>query len=153
MSDTLALTTAHGTITIRMRPDLAPKHVARIRELAEQGHYDGLTFHRVIDGFMAQGGCPRGDGTGGTGQNLPDEFSSEPFKRGMVGMAKTAAPNSADSQFFIMLADGDFLNGNYTLWGEVTDGMAQVDAIKKGDARDNGAVEDPDKIFSLRPVD
>ena len=149
--NTLIMELKDGTVTIEMLPNLAPKHVARIKELVRQGFYDGLKFHRVIDGFMAQTGDPRGDGTGGSGQNLPAEFSNEPFVRGTVGMARAQNPNSGDSQFFIMFADGSFLNGQYTVWGRVIDGMDAVDKIKKAPAgRQSGMVDDPDKIISLK---
>jgi peptidylprolyl isomerase len=149
--DTLILTTKNGPITIRLRPDLAPKHVARIKELARNKFYDGLKFHRVIEGFMAQTGDPRGDGTGGSDlPDLPAEFTQTPFKRGTLGMARAADPDSANSQFFIMFADGDFLNGQYTVFGEVTEGMDVVDRIKMGDPNDNGSVADPDVIVTLR---
>ncbi|WP_404404106.1 peptidylprolyl isomerase [Pelagibacterium halotolerans] len=140
-----------GTVTIALRPDLAPEHVARITELANSGFYDGLKFHRVIEGFMAQTGDPLGNGTGGS--DLPDldaEFSDAPFVRGTLGMARTMDPNSANSQFFIVTADAPHLNGQYTLFGEVIDGMEYIDQIEKGDARANGMVEDPDTIVSLR---
>jgi len=149
--NTLVLELKDGTVLIELRPDLAPKHVERIKELAREGFYDGLLFHRVIDGFMAQTGDPRGDGTGGSGQKLPAEFSDEPFVRGTVGMARAQSPNSGDSQFFIMFADGSFLNGQYTVWGQVVEGMEAVDKIKKAPAgRQSGAVDDPDKIVSLK---
>jgi peptidylprolyl isomerase len=149
--NTLVLETKDGLITIALRPDLAPQHVERVKTLARAKFYDGLTFHRVIDGFMAQTGDPNGNGTGGS--NLPDlpaEFSAEPFKRGAVGMARAQDPNSANSQFFIMFADGDFLNGQYTVFGRVTEGLDVLDKIKKGDEASNGAVENPDRILSLR---
>ena len=120
-----------GNVVIETLPQIAPKHVARICELVKSGFYDGLSFHRVIDGFMAQTGCPNGDGTGRTGVSIPAEFSKEKFLRGAVGMARTHEINSADSQFFICLADSDFLDGNYTLWGRVVSGMEYVDKIKK----------------------
>jgi cyclophilin family peptidyl-prolyl cis-trans isomerase len=122
-----------GRVVIVLRPDLAPKHVARVKELVRKGFYDGLTFHRVIDGFMAQTGDPDGTGRGGSGQNIPAEFSGEPFKRGTVGAARSNDPNSADSQFFICFADASFLNGNYTVWGNVTEGMEFVDKIARGE--------------------
>jgi peptidylprolyl isomerase len=149
LENTLYLDLAGGRVTIQLRPDLAPQHVARIKELAREGFYDGLTFHRVIEGFMAQGGCPRGDGTSGSGQNLPQEFSREPHVRGVCSMARAASPNSADSQFFICFADARFLDGQYTVWGKVTDGMEHVDAIKRGQGR-NGEVKDPDQIIKLQ---
>jgi peptidylprolyl isomerase len=148
--NTLYLDLKDGRVVIQMRPDLAPKHVARIKELVRQGFYNGLVFHRVIEGFMAQGGDPTGTGTGGSGQNLPAEFSAEPFARGVVGMARAQSPNSADSQFYIMLAETPSLNGQYTVWGKVVSGMEFVDKIKKGDAAQNGTVSDPDKIVKLQ---
>lgn len=149
-NNTLYLDLKDGRVVIEMRPDLAPKHVARIKELANQGFYDGLTFHRVIDGFMAQTGDPKGNGTGGSGVNLPAEFSKEPFERGTVGMARAMDPNSGDSQFFICFGPAPFLNGKYTVWGKVTSGMEFVDKIKKGNQAANGAVTDPDKIVRMR---
>jgi peptidylprolyl isomerase len=139
-----------GVVVIEMRPDLAPKHVARIKELTRQGFYDGLVFHRVIEGFMAQTGDPKGNGTGGSGVKLPAEFSKQPFVRGTVGMARAADPNSGDSQFFICFAAASFLNGQYTVWGQVADGMTFVDAIKKGDPNNNGQVSSPDKIIRMQ---
>src|SRR5512144_1024534 len=121
--DTLILETTKGTVTVEMRPDLAPQHVARIKELARQGFYDGVVFHRVIEGFMAQTGDPTGTGTGGSGKKLKAEFSREPHKRGTASMARAQSPDSADSQFFICFADASFLNGQYTVWGEVIEGM------------------------------
>ena len=149
-NDMLYLETQHGKVVIEMRHDLAPRHVERIRELVRQKFYDGLKFHRVIDGFMAQTGDPRGDGTGGSGQKLPPEFSSEKHVRGIVSMARAADPASADSQFFIVLADAPWLDGQYTIWGMVTEGMEHVDQIKKGDRQRNGMVRDPDRILTLR---
>jgi peptidylprolyl isomerase len=122
-----------GRVVIEMLPNLAPKHVERIKELTRQGFYNGLKFHRVIPGFMAQGGDPNGTGTGGSGQNIPAEFTSEPFVRGVVGMARSGDPNSGDSQFFIMFDDGSFLNNQYTVWGRVTSGMEFVDNIAVGE--------------------
>ena len=135
MADTLTLTLDTGDVTIKLRPDLAPGHVARITELAQEGFYDGVVFHRVIAGFMAQGGDGgRGDGTGGsTKPDLKAEFSREPHKRGVCSMARTSAPDSANSQFFICLDDAKFLDGQYTVWGEVTAGMDAVDALPKGE--------------------
>jgi peptidylprolyl isomerase len=133
LENTLYLDLDGGRVTIRLRPDLAPQHVARVKELARQKFYDGLLFHRVIDGFMAQTGCPKGTGTGGSGQKIKAEFSKQPFVRGTVGAARAQDPNSADSQFFIMFDNGSFLNGEYTVWGEVTSGMEHVDAIPKGE--------------------
>ena len=143
--NTLYLDLHNGRVTIRMRPDLAPGHVARIKELAREGFYDGLLFHRVIDGFMAQTGCPQGTGTGGSGKKLKAEFTREPFKRGTVGMARAQSPDSGDSQFFIMFDDGAFLNGKYTVWGEVTAGMDFVDQIKRGEPPSK-----PDKIVRMQ---
>lgn len=133
MADTLTFTLDGGDVTIKLRPDLAPQHVARITELVEEGFYDGKLFHRVIDGFVAQGGCPKGNGTGGTGQKIPAEFSAEPHVRGTMSMARTADPNSADCQFFICLDAVPFLDNQYTVWGEVIDGMEHVDALPKGE--------------------
>ena len=150
LENTLYLELKDGRVTIALRPDLAPNHVARIKELAREGFYDGLKFHRVIEGFMAQTGDPRGDGTGGSGQNLKAEFSQAPHVRGTCSMARAQSPNSADSQFFICFADARFLDGQYTVWGEVTEGMEHVDAIKRGDQARNGTVSDPDRIVSMR---
>ena len=136
MSDftTLTLTLDTGDVTIKLRPDLAPKHVERIAKLANDGFYDGVVFHRVIDGFMAQGGDPSGTGSGGSKEaNLPAEFSREPHVRGVASMARTMDPNSANSQFFICLDDATFLDGQYTVWGEVVEGMENVDALPKGE--------------------
>jgi len=143
--NTLILETTQGPVTIELRPDLAPIHCARIKELARENFYDGIVFHRVIDGFMAQTGCPQGTGTGGSGQNLSAEFNSEPHVRGTTSMARAANPDSADSQFFICFDDATFLNGEYTVWGKVVDGMDNVDKIKRGEP-----VMDPDKIVSMR---
>jgi peptidylprolyl isomerase len=145
LENTLYLDLKDGRVVIEMRPDLAPQHVARIKELVRKGFYDGLSFHRVIPGFMAQGGDPTGTGTSGSGQNIPAEFSSEPFVRGTVGMARAQSPNSADSQFYICFADAQFLNGQYTVWGKVTSGMEFVDKIAPGEPPAN-----PDKIVKLR---
>lgn len=145
------LTLESGEVKIALRPDLAPEHVARITELANSGFYDGLKFHRVIDGFMAQTGDPLGNGTGGS--DLPDlaaEFSDEPFVRGTLGMARSRNPNSANSQFFIVTADAQHLNGQYTLFGNVISGMDLIDGLEKGDPRANGTVENPDIMVSLR---
>jgi peptidylprolyl isomerase len=139
-----------GRVVIELRPDLAPKHVARIKELTRKGFYDGVVFHRVIEGFMAQGGDPTGTGTGGTGVKLPAEFSREPFVRGTLGMARSADPDSGDSQWFICLAPASFLDGKYTVWGRVIEGMDHVDKIKKGDPSANGVVNNPDKIVRMR---
>ena len=138
MPDTLTLSvdTQNGEtndIVIKMRPDLAPAHCAQISRLVGEGFYDGLTFHRVIDGFMAQGGCPDGTGMGGTDQNIPAEFSKEPHVRGACSMARAQNPNSASSQFFICLDNASFLDGQYSVWGMVESGMDVVDAIPKGE--------------------
>ena len=138
-----------GKVVIEMKPDHAPEHVKRIKELISEKFYDGLKFHRVIDGFMAQTGDPRGDGTGGSGQNIAAEFNSLPHIRGTVSMARAQDPDSADSQFFICFQESSFLDGQYTAWGQVTEGMEFVDKIKRG-AGSNGMVDDPDKIISMR---
>ncbi len=148
--NTLFLELKDGRVVIGLRPDLAPKHVARIKELVRQGYYDGLKFHRVIDGFMAQTGCPQGTGMGGSGQKLEAEFSTEKHVRGTCSMARAANPNSADSQFFIMFAKAPHLDNQYSIWGQVTEGMDLVDNIKKGSAARNGSVEDPDCIVTFR---
>lgn len=137
-----------GRVTIELYPEKAPKHVERIKELVREGFYDGIVFHRVIDGFMAQTGDPTGTGMGGSGQNLDAEFNDMPHKRGTVSMARAQHPDSADSQFFICFKDCDWLNGQYTVWGQVTDGMEYVDNIKKG-ALYSGQVEDPDIIVKM----
>ncbi len=141
LDDTLILETTKGKVTIAMRPDLAPGHVERIKELVREGFYDGIVFHRVIEGFMAQTGCPHGTGTGGSGKKLKAEFSKVKHARGTASMARAQDPNSGDSQFFICFEDAPFLNGQYTVWGEVTEGMENVDKIKRGEP-----VRDPDKI-------
>lgn len=133
MADNLILTLDGGDVTIKLRSDLAPKHVERISELVAEGFYDGLVFHRVIDGFVAQGGCPDGNGMGGTGQKIPAEFNDQPHERGAVSMARTMDPNSADCQFFICLDAVPYLDGQYTVWGEVTSGMEHVDGLPKGE--------------------
>jgi peptidylprolyl isomerase len=150
LENTIYLDVPAGRVVIDMRPDLAPATCAQIKRLARQGFYNGLSFHRVIAGFMAQTGDPRGDGTGGSGQPLKAEFSSEPFVRGVVAMARTSDPNSADSQFFIMFAAAPSLDGQYTIWGQVVSGMEYVDQIKKGAPADNGKVADPDKIIKMQ---
>ena len=139
-----------GRVVIEMKPDQAPKHVKRIKELINEKFYDGLVFHRVIDGFMAQTGDPQGNGTGGSGQNIPAEFNSLPHIRGTVSMARAQDPDSADSQFFICFKESSFLDGQYTVWGQVIEGMEFVDMIKKGDSSNNGAVNSPDKIISMK---
>ncbi|MGO9487391.1 MAG: peptidylprolyl isomerase [Rhodomicrobium sp.] len=143
--NTLVLETTQGRVVIELRPDLAPNHVARIKELAQQGFYDGVVFHRVIEGFMAQTGDPTGTGRGGSGKNLKAEFSKAPHERGTVSMARANHPDSADSQFFICFDDAHFLDGKYTVWGRVIEGMENVDKIKRGEP-----VKDPDKIVSMR---
>lgn len=139
-----------GKIVLDLYKDKAPKHVERLVTLAKSGAYDGVVFHRVIDGFMAQTGDPRGDGTGGSGQKLDAEFSKERHVRGTLSMARAANPNSADSQFFIMFAPSTHLDGQYTVWGKVTQGMEFVDMIKKGSASQNGAVSNPDRIIKMQ---
>ena len=135
----------NGRVVIDLRPDVAPRHVARIKELTRQGFYDGIVFHRVIEGFMAQTGDPTGTGRGGSGQNLPAEFSKVPFTRGTVGMARSQNPDSGDSQFFICFADAPFLNGQYTVWGVVSDGMEFVDQIVRGEPP-----AEPDRIERMQ---
>ena len=145
-NNTLVLETTKGRVVIKLRPDLAPKHVERIKELANQGFYNGVPFHRVIEGFMAQTGCPHGTGTGGS--DLPDlkaEFNSEPHVRGVCSMARAQSPNSANSQFFICFDDARFLDKQYTAWGKVVEGMENVDKIKRGEP-----VRDPDRIVTMR---
>ena len=143
--NTLVLETSKGPVTIAMRPDLAPRHVARVKELVRGGFYDGLVFHRVIDGFMAQTGCPYGSGTGGSGQKLNAEFSKEKHVRGTVSMARSQSPDSGDSQFFICFEDSKWLDGQYTVWGKVSAGMENVDKIKRGEP-----VRDPDSIITAQ---
>ena len=150
--NTLILELKSGPVAIALRPDLAPDHVARVKELTRKGFYDGVVFHRVIPGFMAQTGDPTGTGAGGS--DLPDlkaEFSGEKHKRGTVSAARTANPNSANSQFFICFDDAPWLDRQYSVWGEVVDGMDHVDAIKKGGEHNNGAISgEPDKILKAR---
>ena len=150
LENTLYMDVPTGRVVIEMRPDLAPKHVAQIKELTRRGFYDGVVFHRVIDGFMAQTGDPTGTGSGGSGKKIPAEFSSEKHVRGTVSMARAQDPNSADSQFFICFAPAPFLDGKYTIWGKVVSGMEHIDAIKKGDANRNGQVSNPDKIIKMQ---
>ena len=145
LENTLYLDVPAGRVVIALRPDLAPNHVARIKELAREGFYDGIVFHRVIDGFMAQTGDPKGNGTGGSGQNLPAEFSKEKHVRGTASMARAQSPDSADSQFFICFAPAPFLDGKYTVWGKVTSGMEHIDAIAKGEPPSK-----PDKIVKMQ---
>jgi peptidylprolyl isomerase len=147
--DTLILETTKGKVVIAMRPDLAPGHVAHIKKLVGEGFYDGIVFHRVIDGFMAQTGCPDGTGMGGSKYpNLKQEFNAEPHVRGTCSMARAQNPNSANSQFFICFDDAGFLDRQYTVWGKVVEGMDNVDKIKRGEP-----VIDPDKIVSAKMAD
>ncbi len=149
--NTLILTLKDGPVIIKLRPDLAPKHVAQIKALAKQHFYDGIVFHRVIAGFMAQTGDPTGTGTGGSDlPNVKAEFSNAHFARGVLGMARSSSPDSANSQFFIMFADQASLDGQYTVFGEVVSGMEFVDKIKKGPREQNGTVTAPDKMITLR---
>ena len=149
--ETLTLETSKGPVVIEMNPALAPGHVAHIKRLVSEGFYDGIVFHRVIDGFMAQTGCPKGTGTGGSKYpDLKAEFNAEPHVRGTVSMARSSSPDSANSQFFITTADAGFLDGKYTAFGEVTSGMDVVDKIKAGTQDNNGAVTNPDKIITMR---
>ena len=145
LENTLYMDVPAGRVVIEMRPDVAPKTVARIKDLTRRGFYDGIVFHRVIDGFMAQTGDPKGNGTGGSGQNIPAEFSKEKHLRGTVSMARAQSPDSADSQFFICFAPASFLDGKYTIWGKVTSGMEFIDKIKKGEPPAN-----PDKIIKMQ---
>ena len=149
LDNTLYLDLESGRVTIEMRPDLAPNHVARIKELVREGFYDGVVFHRVIDGFMAQTGDPTGTGRGGSGQHIKAEFSLENHLRGVVSMARAQSPDSADSQFFIVFKDSPWLDGQYTVWGKVTEGMELVDGLKRG-AEGSGTVDDPDKIVKMQ---
>jgi cyclophilin family peptidyl-prolyl cis-trans isomerase len=143
--NTLYLDLSYGRVVIKLRPDLAPQHVARVKELTRAGFYDGIVFHRVIDGFMAQTGDPTGTGMGGSDKpDLKAEFSNAPFVRGTIGAARSNDPDSANSQFFIGFDDASFLNGQYTVWGEVTEGMEFVDQIKRGEPP-----ADPDKIVKM----
>lgn len=147
--NTLLLELRDGTVVIELRPDLAPMHVARIKELTRQGFYDGIVFHRVIEGFMAQTGDPTGTGMGGSGQKLKAEFTNEPFLRGTLGMARAQNPDSADSQFFICFQPARFLDNQYTVLGRVISGMEFVDKIKRGVGQ-SGTVTNPDKIISMK---
>ncbi len=150
LENTLYLDLKDGRVVIEMFPELAPKHVARIKELTREGYYNGKLWHRVIDGFMAQTGSPNGDGIGGSDKpDLKAEFNNKSHIRGICSMARTSNPNSANAQFFIMLAPVASLDGQYTVWGEVVSGMEHVDAIKKGDRYDNGVVENPDSIIKM----
>ena len=143
--NTLVMDIDHGRVVIELRPDLAPGHVARIKELAREGFYDGIVFHRVIEGFMAQSGDPTGTGAGGSGKKLKAEFSDAPHVRGTASMARAQNPDSADSQFFICFGDARFLDRQYTVWGQVSEGMEHVDKIKRGEP-----VQDPDRIVQMR---
>ena len=149
ITNTVYLELKDGKVVIEMKPDHAPEHVKRIKELISEKFYDGLKFHRVIDGFMAQTGDPKGNGTGGSGQNIPAEFNSLLHIRGTVSMARAQDPDSADSQFFICFQESSFLDGQYTAWGQVIEGMEFVDKIKRGSGS-NGMVNDPDKIISMK---
>ena len=146
----LLLELKDGIVTIQMKPEVAPNHVSRIKELVNEGFYDGLKFHRVIAGFMAQTGDPQGNGTGGSGKNLKAEFNNERHLKGTLSMARAQDPNSADSQFFICLDDVPHLNGQYTVWGQVTDGMEYVDNIKKGEGTNGSIIGEPDIIISMK---
>ncbi len=148
--NTLYVDVPFGRVVIAMRPDLAPNHVAQIKTLARRGFYDGVPFHRVIDGFMAQTGDPTGTGTGGSGTKVKAEFSAEKHVRGIVSMARSSDPNSADSQFFFVFAPAPFLDGQYTIWGQVESGMEFIDKVKKGDPGRNGSVANPDKIVKMQ---
>jgi peptidylprolyl isomerase len=149
LENTILMDLKNGQVVIEMLPEFAPKHVERIKELVRQEFYDGVVFHRVIEGFMAQGGDPTGTGTGGSGQNLDAEFSDARHVRGTLSMARSQNPNSADSQFFICFADTPHLDGQYTVWGRVVEGMEFVDQIIRGSGG-NGMVSDPDKIIKMR---
>jgi peptidylprolyl isomerase len=149
--NTVFMDLASGRVVIKLRPDLAPNHVERVKTLVKKGFYDGTPFHRVIEGFMAQGGDPTGTGTGGS--DLPDlkaEFTNTHFVRGTIGAARSSDPDSANSQFFIMFAPASNLDGGYTVWGEVVSGMEFVDKIKKGNPDDNGIVDQPDRIVKMQ---
>jgi len=149
--NSLVMKLKDGDVVIEMFTDIAPKHIARIKELVRSKFYDGLKFHRVIEGFMAQTGCPFGTGVGGSGKKLAAEFSNTPHKRGTVSMARAMHPDSADSQFFICFNNCEWLNGQYTVWGEVTSGMEYVDLIAKGKGA-NGMVQYPDEIITIRVI-
>ncbi len=149
LENTIYLELKDGRVTIEMRPDLAPNHVARVKELVRQEFYNGVVFHRVIEDFMAQTGDPTGTGSGGSGQKLDAEFTNEKHLRGTVSMARASDPNSADSQFFIVFKTAPWLDGQYSIWGQVTDGMDAVDKIKMG-APGSGTVNEPDKIVSMQ---
>ncbi len=149
--NTIYLELKDGRVVIELIPEVAPQHVARIKELVQEKFYDGIVFHRVIEGFMAQTGDPMGTGMGGSDKpNLPAEFNNNPHTRGAVSMARSQDPNSANSQFFIVLENSNFLDGQYTVWGYVKEGMEFVDNIKKGNSAQNGSVVAPDKIITMR---
>jgi len=149
LSNTIIMKLKSGPVNIELRPDLAPNHVARVTELTKDGFYDGIVFHRVIPGFMAQTGDPTGTGTGGSKKpNLKAEFSRERHVRGTCSMARSGSPDSANSQFFICFDDAPWLDGNYTVWGKVLEGMEHIDAVKKGDSN-SGTVVNPDKVISM----
>jgi peptidylprolyl isomerase len=148
--NTVYMDVPSGRVVIALRPDLAPQTVAHFKDLVRRGFYDGLTFHRVIAGFMAQTGDPKGDGTGGSGHPVKAEFSQAHFVRGTVGLARSSDPDSGDSQFFICFAPAPFLDGKYTIFGQVVSGMEHIDAIKKGDPAQNGTVSNPDKIVRMQ---
>lgn len=150
LENTLYLELKDGRLVIEMLPAVAPQHVAHIKDLARRKFYDGLKFHRVIEGFMAQTGCPRGNGTGGSGTKIPAEFNDEPHVRGTCSMARTNDPDSADSQFFICFDKAPFLDRQYTVWGRVVEGVDHIDGIERGDPSRNGAVANPDTIIRLR---
>ena len=143
--NTIIMDITHGRVVLQLRPDLAPKHVERIKELTRQGFYDGIVFHRVIEGFMAQTGDPTGTGSGGSGEHIAAEFSDAPHLRGTASMARAQDPNSADSQFFVCFDDASFLNSQYTVWGQVAEGMEFIDMIKRGEP-----VSEPDQIITMR---
>jgi cyclophilin family peptidyl-prolyl cis-trans isomerase len=150
-NNTIYLDLKDGRVVIKLRPDLAPKHVEQVKALTKRGFYNGIVFHRVIDGFMAQTGDPTGTGMGGSDlPNIPAEFTREPYKRGSVGMARSQSPDSANSQFYLCFDGCGSLTGQYTLWGEIVSGMEFVDKVKKGAANDNGKVTNPDKIVKMQ---
>ncbi|MFQ5972331.1 MAG: peptidylprolyl isomerase [Alphaproteobacteria bacterium] len=150
LENTLYMELESGRVVIAMRPDLAPNHVSRIKELVREGFYDGVLFHRVIEGFMAQTGDPTGSGTGGSGQKLKAEFSAANHVRGVVSMARAQNPDSGDSQFFIVYDDAPWLDGQYTVWGEVVEGMEHVDELRKGSKERNGMVDEPDRVVTIK---
>ena len=148
--NTLVIETKTGKVKIKLRPDIAPNHVARVKKLAREGFYDGVVFHRVIPDFMAQTGDPTGTGTGGSKySDLKAEFTNTPFVRGTVGAARSGSPDSANSQFFVTFTRAPHLNGQYTVWGQVVEGMQHIDAVKKGSRANNGQVSNPDKMLKV----